>query len=63
MGYGNNNRIRIQIPAGFHDSVKVAFAEPWYWRAAEIVSLVFWLWAAAYGLASRYRRGRRKNEN
>ena len=63
VGYGNNNRIRIQIPAGFHDSVKVAFAEPWYWRAAEIVSLVFWLWAAAYGLASRYRRGRRKNEN
>lgn len=63
VGYGNNNRIRIQIPAGFHDSVKVAFAEPWYWRAAEIVSLVFWLWAAAYGLASRYRRGQRKNEN
>ena len=59
VGYGDNNRIRIQIPAGFHDSVKVFFTEPWYWRAAEVISLIFWLWAAAYGLACRYRRGRR----
>lgn len=59
-GYGENNRLRIQIPAGFQDSVSIAFTEPWYWRAAEIVSVAFWLWAAAYGLACRCRSGHRK---
>ena len=47
VGYGENNRIRITIPAGFQDSVKITFREPWYWRAAEIISLVFWLWFVA----------------
>lgn len=38
---GDNNRIQIIIPAGYSGEVAVAFVEPWYWRAAEVVSLLF----------------------
>ena len=44
-----NNRIRIQVPANYEGVVEVAFVQPWYWRAAEIVSfaaLIAVLWGA-----------------
>lgn len=59
ISYGENNRIKIQIPAGFQDSVQIGFSQPWYWVAAELVSLVFWLGVAGYYLIVRYRFGRR----
>lgn len=37
---GANNQIRIEIPAGFDGTIRVAYKEPWYWRIAEIVSLI-----------------------
>lgn len=37
---GNNNRIRVNLPAGYQGSVKVYFETPWLWRAAEAVSLL-----------------------
>ena len=37
---GNNSVVTVQVPAGFHDSITVSFAEPWYWRAAELISLI-----------------------
>ena len=36
---GFNNRLRIVIPAGYSGQINSCFAEPWYWRAAEIISL------------------------
>lgn len=38
---GDNNRIKITVPAGFSGDVSIAFSEPWYWRMAEIVSATF----------------------
>lgn len=38
---GTNNRVSVTIPAGFDSSIHVEFSEPWYWRVAEIISVVF----------------------
>jgi hypothetical protein len=38
---GDNNRIRVSIPAGYSGTVRVYFREPWYWRAAELLSLAY----------------------
>lgn len=37
---GSNDRIRVNLPAGYRGSVKVFFQTPWQWRAAEVVSLL-----------------------
>lgn len=37
---GNNDRIRVNLPAGYHGSVRIYFVTPWQWRAAEAVSLL-----------------------
>ena len=50
--------IRVQIPAGFDGAVQVCFAEPWYWRAAEAVSL---LTLAGLAVANVYLRRRTKH--
>ena len=38
---GFSNRVKVDIPSGYRGSIKVKFMEPWYWRAAEIISLLF----------------------
>ena len=45
---GENNRLRVSVPEGFNGSVNVSFAEPWYWRGAEIFSLLFWVGLSGY---------------
>ncbi len=40
---GDNNVVRVIIPAGFDAQVKVRFVSPWYWRVAEIVSYMMLL--------------------
>lgn len=35
---GDNNVVRVIIPAGFDAQVSVRFVSPWYWRVAEAVS-------------------------
>lgn len=37
---GANNMIRFSLPAGFSGNVTIDFIEPWYWRIAEIISLI-----------------------
>jgi hypothetical protein len=37
---GDNGRVAVTIPAGYQGNLHVAFYEPWYWRAAEIISLL-----------------------
>lgn len=43
VGYGENNIVRISIPAGFEGGVSMGFVSPWYWRVAEVVSVVTFL--------------------
>lgn len=38
--YSNDdNLVTICIPAGFDSDISVSFVEPWYWRAAELLTL------------------------
>jgi hypothetical protein len=37
---GDNGRVAVTIPSGYQGTLHVAFYEPWYWRAAEIISLL-----------------------
>ena len=41
-GAGSNNRLQIELPAGYTGKIYIDFHAPWYWRLAEIVSIV-WL--------------------
>lgn len=38
---GDTGLVHITIPANYSGSITTCFREPWYWRASEIVSLVF----------------------
>ena len=38
---GDNNRIRLIVPAGYKGDISVSFVEPLLWRSAEIISLIF----------------------
>ncbi len=40
LSEGDAARIRLNLPAGYAGHVEVFFRSPWYWRAAEIVSLL-----------------------
>ncbi len=57
----NENRcVRVTIPAGYDGSVHVYFREPWYWQAAEIVTLftvMAWLTGEVWRRINRRRRG------
>lgn len=37
---GKENRINVMLPAGYEGRLKISFVEPWYWRAAELISVV-----------------------
>ena len=37
---GENNVVRVTVPSGFAGTVEVDFVSPFYWRAAEAVSLL-----------------------
>ncbi len=38
--YGNNNLVRVVLPANYTGSFVVEFQSPWYWRVAEGISLL-----------------------
>lgn len=37
---GENNKLRIILPEDYHGKIEVYFEEPWYWRGAEVLSLI-----------------------
>lgn len=37
---GKNDVVKFSIPAGFEGKIYVDFKEPWYWRAAEMISMI-----------------------
>lgn len=39
--YGRNKCVKIIIPGNYEGIVRLDFYEPWYWRAAEMISAMF----------------------
>jgi len=37
---GDNNVVRILLPVGFDGILEVDFVSPWYWRVAEVISVL-----------------------
>lgn len=37
---GSNNLVRVIVPSGFQGIINVDFISPWYWRVAELISLM-----------------------
>ena len=37
---GDNGRVQVTVPAGYSGTIHTAFCEPWYWRVAELISLL-----------------------
>lgn len=56
---GTNNKIHVDLPDNYQGTLKVYFAEPWYWRVSEIISLITLVWllrlAACSPAALRFR--------
>lgn len=50
---GENNTVHVKVPAGYEGTIRTAFVSPWYWRLAEIVSLVFSAGLAVWYLCVR----------
>lgn len=40
---GDNHVVRVGIPENYNGSIEVDFVSPWYWRLAEVISMVFWV--------------------
>ena len=57
---GKSNRAVLHLPGGYSGSVRVKFIEPWYWRMAELISLIS-IVAATYILVHD-KRGLRKED-
>mgnify|MGYP001050368207 CR=1 FL=1 len=58
LSNGKSHRAILHLPGGYAGSVKIKFVEPWYWRAAELISL-----AGYIGAAVLFARSRRKAVN
>lgn len=37
---GDNGCVEVKVPAGYSGTFRMAFHEPWFWRMAEIISLL-----------------------
>lgn len=37
---GENNAVRVLVPGGYEGTISVRFVSPWYWRMAEVISVV-----------------------
>lgn len=53
---GDNNVVRVVVPAYFSDEIEVGFAPPLHWRISEAISYGGWLVLAVGGLASWRKR-------
>lgn len=60
MKKGTNNVMRILLPAGYSGSVSIHFTGMWYWRAADLFSLVVWTLIAVFGITIRVRKKKMK---
>lgn len=54
---GENNRIDITVAAGYNGTIAVQYVSPWYWHAAEFITLCSWGFVGY--MAYRQRKQRR----
>lgn len=59
---GDQNLIRVVIPAGFQGNITVSFTGEWYWRVADAITLLTLLGMALYGVHQTRKSYREKNE-
>lgn len=50
---GQNNVVSLELDAGMEGDVVLEFVEPWYWRMAEIVSVICLGVAIWYGYSNK----------
>lgn len=46
VSMSEDKKVAVEIPAGFDGIIKIYFHEPWYWRMAELSSLLALIWVA-----------------
>ena len=56
---GENNVIKVRIPAGFRGNIAIDFVQPWYWRAAESISLIAGLFLCIFFLRKKKKKLKR----
>ena len=59
---GNNNLVRVKLPAGFDGEIEVKFVSPIHWRISEAVTYVWWVFAGAMCLRKLCGNQKRKRE-
>lgn len=47
---GSNNVINLMIPANYEGAIVISYHEAWYWRVAEIISVLSIIGLTAYGI-------------
>lgn len=55
---GKNHKIRVDLPENYQGTLHVFFEEPWYWRAAEAVSMLTLLSVCIYGISMAVKKNR-----
>jgi len=56
---GNNHAVSVAVPSGYHGVIRTEFVSPWYWRVAEVLSVVTFLFLVlwyGYNIALKPRR-------
>ena len=48
--------LQVCIPGGYVGTVRVRFVEPWYWRTAELVTLITAAGIVFFGIRKRRQR-------
>ncbi len=56
---GDNNKIHIDLPSNWQGELSVRYVEPWYWRLAEIISILTFVGLVLY-VSARRRSERRR---
>lgn len=57
---GHNGMLRVTFPANFQDTIMITFAEPWFWRLSEGISLVTFLFCGIALFFMKYRLNRQQ---
>lgn len=60
---GENNCVRVIIPAGYEGKTHITFKQPWYWVAAGMVSLAGQVLVTALYVRNKYARKRQPEQD